>query len=211
MMKRLLLCVVLAGSLAGCRILGEPRPTPDTCPELGPVPTAPPVKELPPGATPPPGASHVIGLFCQDTGTFHAAGVNVKTRSFTYLVSGSRASRESFLANAYKSGVPVVIYTGPVKVPGGKRMSGSAAVASGATTPSTETGAGEDETLDPCFDANEVGDKPPQTPKDPGDANPKPIDTFTQLAWTSANAIDGVSDPATASSTQPSPGTSVPR
>lgn len=46
--------------------------------------------------------------------------------------------------------------------------------------------------------------------QDPGNANPKPIDTFTQLAWTSANAVDGVSDPA-ASSTQPTPGTSVPR
>lgn len=208
MMKRILLCLVLAGSLGGCRIFGEPRPTPpDTCPQPGPVPTAPPVVELPPGGTPPPGASHVIGLLCQETGAFHAAGVNVQTRSFTYLVSGGRASRESFLANAYRSGVPVVLYTGPVKVPGGRRASSSAAATSGAT--STQTGTDGEETLDPCFDGNEIGDKPPDSPKDPGNASPKPIDTFTKLAWTTANAVDGVSDPASA--TPPPPGTSVPR
>ncbi len=212
MMKRFLLCVVLAGSLAGCRILGEPKPTPDRCPEPGPVPTAPPVKELPPGSTPPPGSTHVVAALCQETGAFHAAGVNVKTRSFTYLVSGNRASRESFLANAYRSGVPVVLYTGPVKVPGGKRANGNAAaVSSGATAATPDTGSGEDAVLDPCHLDNEIGDKPPETPKDPGNSNPDQIAAFTQLAWTSANAVDGVSDPAAASSTQPAPGTSVPR
>jgi hypothetical protein len=148
---------------------------------------------------------------CPETGAFHAAGVNVNTRSFTYLVSGNRASRESFLANAYRLGVPVVLYTGRVKVPGGKRASGgAAAVSSGATASASNTGSGEESALDPCFLDNEVGDKPPEVPKDPGDSNPKPIDTFTQLAWISANAVDTVSDPA-AASTQPAPGTSVPR
>ncbi|MFP2906578.1 hypothetical protein ACLESD_16240 [Pyxidicoccus sp. 3LFB2] len=210
MMKRFFLCVVLAASLSGCRILGEPRPTPDTCRDPGPVPTAPPVTELPPGTPPPSGASHIVVAMCQETGAFHAAGVNVTRRSFTYLVSGNRVSRESFLNNAYRAGGPVVLYTAPVKVSGVKRSSSSAAVASGATT-TTPTGSGdEDETLDPCFDGTEIGQDPPPSPKDPGDANPKPIDTFTQLAWTSANAVNGVSAPA-ASSTRPSPGTSVPR
>lgn len=212
MMKRFLLCVVLAGSLAGCRIFGEPRPTPDRCPEPGPVPTAPPVKELPPGSTPPSGSTHVVAVLCQETGAFHAAGVNVTTRSFMYLVSGSRESRESFLANAYRSGVPVVLYTAPVKVPGSKRARGSAAAASsGAVASTPDTGSGEGAVLDPCFDDNEVGDKPPETPKDPGDSNPKPIESFTQLAWSSANAVDMVSDPAAVSRTQPAPSTSVSR
>ena len=210
MMKRFVLCVLLAGSLSGCRIFGEPRPTPDNCPEPGPVPTAPPVVELPPGATPPPGATHVVGLLCQETGAFHAAGVNTKTRSFTYLVSGTRAARDSFLADAYKAGVPVVLYTAPVKVPGGKRVSGSAAMASGATTTGTTSGE-DDETLDPCFDGTEIGEDPPPDPKDPGNASPKPIDTFTRLAWLSANAVDGVSDPAALSTSRPAPGTTVPR
>lgn len=146
-----------------------------------------------------------------ETGAFHAAGVNVKTRSFTYLVSGTRAARESFLANAYEAGVPVVLYTAPVKVSGVKRASGSAATVSGATASTPETGSGDDETLDPCFDGTEIGQDPPPSPKDPGDAVPKPIETFAQLAWQSASSIDGVSDPAAASSTQPAPGTSVPR
>ncbi len=211
MMKRFLLCIVLASSLSGCRIFGERRPTPDTCPDPGPVPTAPPVKELPPGSTPPPGSSHVVVALCQDTGAFHAAGVNVKNRSFTYLVSGNRASRETFLANAYRAGVPVVLYTAPVKVPGVKRTSENAAATSGAVASTPDASSGDDETLDPCFDSNEIGDKPPDSPKDPGNSSPDPIDTFTRLAWTSANAVDGVSDPAAASSTQPAPGTSVPR
>ncbi|NMO15791.1 hypothetical protein HPC49_31000 [Pyxidicoccus fallax] len=209
-MKRLVWCVLLAASLSGCRIFGEPRPTPDTCPEPGPVPAAPPVKELPPGASPPPGATHVVGFLCQETGAFHAAGVNVRTRSFTYLVSGTRAARESFLANAYKAGVPVVLYTAPVKVPGARRASGGVAAAAGATSGETSSGA-DDETLDPCIDANEIGDDPPPDPKDPGNAGPKPIETLTRLAWTTAIAVDGVSDPVTGSGTQPVPGAPVPR
>jgi hypothetical protein len=210
MMKRFLLCVVLAASLSGCRIFGERRPTPDTCKDPGPVPTAPPVTQLPPGTPPPPGASHVVVALCQATGGFHAAGVNVTNRSFTYLVSGNRASRETFLANAYRAGVPVVLYTAPVKVRGVKRSGGSAATTSGAVASTPETGSGDDGTLDPCFDSNEIGDEPPNPKTDPGNAVADPVDAFARLAWSSAGAIDGVSDPGAAPSTPP-PGTSVPR
>jgi hypothetical protein len=204
MMKRLLLCAVLASSLAGCRILGGPRPTPDTCPEPGPVPTPPAVSTLPLGAVPPPGASHVVGLLCQETGAFMLAGVNLPGRTFTYVVKGQRDTREALLSHVYKAGVPVVLYTSPVKVAGGTRT--SAAVTSGATSGSADG----DTTLDPCHDGTEIGDPPPDDPKDQGNATAPPLEAFARLAWYSASAIDGVSDPA-AAPPRTAPGTTVPR
>ncbi|MFP2925192.1 hypothetical protein ACLESO_08240 [Pyxidicoccus sp. 3LG] len=137
----------------------------------------------------------------------------MKTQAFAYIVSGGRSTREQFLSSAYKAGVPVVLYTSPVRVPGGKGSTGGAALTSGATASATGTSSGGDETFDPCADPNEVGDKPPEVPKDPGDANPKPVESFTRLAWTTANAVEGVSDPVSPSKTEPSPrpGTNVPR
>jgi hypothetical protein len=130
-----------------------------------------------------------------------AAGVNLREKRFAYLVKGDRSSRETFLANVYTSGVPVVLYTSPVKVLGGRGGAGSAALGSG----------DEEPTFDPCMDGNEIGEEPPEDPKDQGGGAPKPVETFSELAWATANAVDGVSDPAARSSTQPAPGTTVPR
>ncbi|QSQ22864.1 hypothetical protein JY651_48540 [Pyxidicoccus parkwayensis] len=203
MMKRLLLCALLAGSLAGCRIF-EPKPTPNTCPEPAPAPQPPPVTTWTPGGILPKGATQIVGVLCPETGAFAAAGVDVSDRAFTYVVKGDRVAREGFLSSAYKAGVPVVLYTAPVKLLKGAAAGTSAVVTSGAT-------AGGTTTADPCQIANSIGDPPPTDPKDKGNSAPKPIDDLTQLAWATASAVDGVSDPVASSSTQPAPGTTVPR
>ena len=207
MLKRFLLCGVLAFSVAGCRTLGS-RPTPDVCPEPAPVPATPPVQPLPPGGTLPKGATQIVTGVCQSTGAYLAAGVNLQTKSFTYLVYGDRSTREAFLANAYKSGIPVVVYAAPVKV---VRGAGSAVVSSSAVASAPGAQQDDGSTFDPCAAANEIGDTPPPDPKDQGGAVPKQVDTFAQLAWRTAGALDGVSDAAPPATPQPAPGTSVPR
>ncbi|MCP3139268.1 hypothetical protein [Pyxidicoccus xibeiensis] len=210
MMKKLLLCVVLASALTGCRTLGS-RPPPDACPEPRPVPKLPPIQVLQPGTTPTKGTTtHIVAGLCQGTGTFLSAGVDSKTGRFTYLVTGERTSRESFLSWAYNAGVPVVLYTRPTKVSGGSGSTGSAVVASAATT-QPPTSPEDEPTFDPCASGTQIGDTPPKDPDDTGGAVPKEIEVFSVLAWTSANAVDGVSETKPAPTTGPAPGTSVPR
>jgi hypothetical protein len=221
MFKKLLLSLLLATAVAGCRTWGN-RPDPAPCPAPGPVPQAPRTQPLPPGGTLPPGANHIIVGMCPDTGAYLGAGVDTKTRSFTYVVRGDRNTRETFLANAYRAGVPVVLYTSPVKV---ARPSG--------------TGGG-DGVFDPCTDIRPMDATRPRTapttgpaptgptgtaptgttgvartslvadpvPQSPGEAEqmigdeppPDPEDPgatppeFSELSWQTATAVDNTAD-----------------
>lgn len=211
MMKRWLLCIVLVGAVTGCRTMGE-RPTPSTCTEPGPIPKAPPVQVIQPGTPLPQGATHVVVGLCPSTGTFLAAGINVRTRSFTYLVSGGRDSKDSFLSNAYGAGVPVVLYTAPTRVVAAVGSSQGAALTSGTTTSTSDTGSGDEEPpFEPCGDGTQIGDNPPKDPEDTGGAKPDSPNTFAKLAWNTASAVSAVSAPAPTSRTEPPPGTTVPR
>jgi hypothetical protein len=207
MMRKLLLCVLLASSLTGCRIL-SPRPDPvGACPDLGPVPEAPRVQPLPSGGQLPQGATQIVVGMCPTTGAYLAAGVDTRTRAFKYMVYGGRVTRETFLANAYRAGVPVVLYTSPTRATGTPGAPPGASVAQGAVaTPPPPP----DPTFDPCADIPNIGEEPPKDPEDTGGASPHPPQEFVDLAWRSATAVDNASDPAAASTTS-TPRTDVPR
>ncbi|HZI12315.1 MAG TPA: hypothetical protein VE153_18160 [Myxococcus sp.] len=229
MSRKLLLCLLLA-VVTGCRTLGN-RPDPGPCPEPGPVPEAPRTQTLPPGGALPQGANHIVVGMCPATGAYLGAGIDTKTRSFTYVVRGDRSTLDTFLTNAYRARVPVVLYTSPVKVAGTRPGTVVGAVA-------PAPGSGE-EVFDPCTDVPPVGgtragpgiapqstggpapsptgtgdtqmigDEPPPDPDDPGGANPPPPPEFSELSWRTATAVDNTADSASAS-TAPTT-TEVPR
>lgn len=219
MSTRLLLCLLLAAAaVTGCRTWGN-RPDPKPCPDSGPVPEAPRTQPLPPGGTLPPGANHIVVGMCPDTGAYLGAGINTKTRSFTYVVRGDRSTRETFLANAYRAGVPVVLYTTPVKVAGaagspdrvfdpctdirpmsatnpstaptGPAPTGPTGTAPTGTTGVARTALAADAPPQSSGEtAQMIGEEPPKDPDDPGATPPE----FGELSWLTATAVDNTAD-----------------
>lgn len=223
MSRKLLLCLMLA-VVTGCRTLGT-RPDPGPCPEPGPVPEAPRTQTLPPGGALPPGANHIVVGMCPATGAYLGAGIDTKSRSFTYVVRGDQRTRDTFLANAYRAGVPVVLYTSPVKVAGASgsqdevfdpctdippvssTRSGTTTVPSGPGIAPSAAGAAPSDTSKAASGTGQttqnIGEEPPPDPDDPGGANPPPPPEFSELSWRSASAVDNTADSA-APSTAPS-------
>jgi hypothetical protein len=228
MKKALVWFAALGLALAGCKTL-EPKPEPpaggDCSAPGGTPPPAPPVQTIPEGGTVPPvpESTDVVVGYCPATGQYQAAGVNTRTRQFTFMMRGGRATQAMAFSRFYEARVPVTVYTAPVRLAARGPATGPTPTATSALAPAPgtpapapapapvpapvpEEGSGDDAVYDPC---QTISDDPPPSPK-PGGSRWEPTEasSFQRLSWHTAYAVDAVSDPAspsTAPGTAPAP------
>ncbi|WP_141327252.1 hypothetical protein [Myxococcus sp. AB025B] len=214
--KKLMMCVLFVGALTGCRTLGS-RPTPSpSCPEVAPLPKVPTIQALPPNAELPEGATQVVVGLCRRTGQYLALGVAPEQGRFAYAVAGSRGTSDAFFARVQRLGLPMTVFSAPVKLRKGGSVGSSAVDTSSDPqqgNPQEDKDPTEGPTYDPCINQqDEIGDKPPPDPTDEGGAAPTVPSSFASLAWQTASAIDAASDPAPEKPDTTSPtGSTVPR
>lgn len=207
MKKTLALSAALVLAAAGCKMM-EPRPDPTGGGQCrapgGPAPSLPPLQRIPDTSTPPPltGAQFIIVSSCESTGTYVATGVNTRDGRFTFLVKGTAATRSAAFARFYAAGVPVTVYTAPVKLTARAETSTPTSTEppppgpTPAPTPSSESSTDEGLIFRPC---DNIGDDP-EDPKIPtGYPPPDALERFQILSWRTANALDAITDQVTAS------------
>lgn len=205
MKKTLALSAALVLSAAGCKMM-EPRPDPSEgqCRAPGgPAPSLPPLQRIPDTAPPPPltGAQFIIVSSCEPTGEYVATGVDTRAGRFTFLIKGTAATRPAAFARFYAAGVPVTVYTAPVKLTAG---TGTPAPSTeppppGPTpipTPGDDPGSDGDLIFRPC---DKIGDDPKEPDVPTGYPPNDPLKRFQILSWRTANALDAITDQVTAS------------
>lgn len=208
MKKTLALSAALVLAAAGCKMM-EPRPDPtggQCSAPGGSAPSFPPLQRVPDTAPPPslPSAQFIVVSSCEPTGTYVAAGVNTRDGRFTFLIKGTAATKSAAFARFYAAGVPVTVYTAPVKLTAG---AGTPAPAStepppppppGPTptpTPGDDPGTDDGSIFQPC---DNIGDDPKDPTIPTGYPPPDPLDRFKILSWRTANALDAITDQVTA-------------
>jgi len=213
MKKTLALSAALVLAAAGCKIL-EPRPDPtggQCSAPGGTAPNLPPLQQIPDTSSPPslPSAQFIVVGLCDPTGTYVATGVNTRDGRFTFLIKGTAATRAAAFSRFYASGVPVSVYTGPVRLTAGMGTAAPTAPEPPppppGPTPTPTPGdppSSEKPIFNPC---EQIGDDP-QEPDVPTGVPPwDPLEKFKILSWRTANALDAVTDQVTAT-TIPMPG-----
>jgi hypothetical protein len=206
MKKTLALSAALVLATAGCKIL-EPRPDPaggQCSAPGGSAPSLPPLQNIPETAPPPslPSAQFIVVSSCEPTGTYVATGVNTRDGRFTFLIKGTAATKSAAFARFYAAGVPVTVYTGPVKLTAGTGAPAPSAPEPpppGPTpvpTPPDDPNTDDGSIFRPC---DNIGDDPedPQVPT--GYPPYDPLEKFKILSWRTANALDAITDQVTAS------------
>ena len=115
-MRKLLLlaCVGVLGTIS-CRTGPEPEIRSSTRALTAPLP---PITDYTAGAPLPTTTyTHMVVAYCQQLGTFMAAGVDATSGTVVFFLRGSESSSAArFLPAAYGVGVPVTVYTAPVAV-----------------------------------------------------------------------------------------------
>jgi hypothetical protein len=205
MKKTLILSAALILGAAGCKVL-EPRPEPtggQCSAPGGAAPNLPPLQQVPDTAPPPslPSAQFIVVSTCGPTGAYVATGVDTRAGRFTFLIKGTAATRSAAFSRFYAAGVPVTVYTAPVKLTAG---AGTPAPASPEPPPPGPTPAptppGGPSTDDgsifrPC---DNIGDDPEEPQVPTGYPPPDPLEKFKILSWRTANALDAITDQVTA-------------
>jgi hypothetical protein len=203
MKKTLALSAALVLTAAGCKMM-EPRPDPSggqcTAPG-GMAPRLPPLQRIPDTAPPPslPSAQFIVVGTCEPTGTYVATGVNTRDGRFTFLIKGTAATRSAAFARFYAAGVPVTVYTSPVRL-----TAGAGTPASSPTEPPPPPPPGPTPTPTPGDDpgdggiifrpCDQIGDDPKE-PDVPTGAPPyDPLENFKILSWRTASSLDAITD-----------------
>ena len=197
MKNKLLLLTALALSLAGCKLM-EPKPdgSSDGATLGGLAPEPLPEQVIPDRGEVPalPASTHIIVGLCPATNAYSAMGVDTKAQHFTFTVSGKEATRQQAFQRFFAAGVPVTVYTRPVKV----RITASLGVSiydpcQGLLSGQTHLPGAQGVVSGP----HDTVEDPPPTPKPTGGQRDN-LHAFGDLSWKTAFALDAVSEPVSA-------------
>jgi hypothetical protein len=209
MRNKLSLSAVLALLAVGCKT-AEPRPEPPPggSPPVEAAPKLPPTQYIPDtgGISTVPRSTHIVVGLCPATHGYTVVGVDTRSRQFTFLMKGSRASQPQVFNQLYAARAPVTVYTGPVRLvaplpaPAPTPAPAPAPAPAPGTEPGTEPSL-DDPTFDPC---SPIGDPVPDPERQPTGSKAdeqNQLFVFRELAWRTAHSLDAVSDEATPSTT----------